>query len=968
MESSTTPQRLGGDNTQIAGPDAGKMLTPDEIRRRRIEALDRSTAAATTATHDDNNNVKAPPSPAIAVAAAAASSVALESEATRVPVANIPNVILTNHDTSYFPDDEVDDELQAALALSLQDVAAEVHKSTTMNETSKSSMKSYVNDGTNEQQRPSQGSLPPDQSTFDKMHVSSSSEAATIWQEPLQNMTMYHKILWDDQLTTESDKNRWVSQGIDVRSAVNSNVMMDFDTTNSEGIEILQHEPHQPIDSSSIMDVITASHLSWGLVQHHGGPCGVLAAIQAELLRTLLYTTTSHNGENQCATMAAEMTEPHNIRKALARAIAIVLSRAAMTAACTNTSTYKSEKCENPTAVRIVLPTNDNQDLTWQDLEPWYSESDSSVPSSSLKVYCLPIPAIGDSSLPTTTATNVPLHQVESNAVTPKRQKVLIDDVCAEASTSATRHDASLHSRIDKMACLVEKFLLDENHDASSSNNSTSPAVSPLDCFRRPGGVLLLVISLIATRTIPMIMGDFDDPTDTRLTGQFGHCSQELINLLLTGQAVSNVFDNTLSPSGDMVCRGIQSRPVIGYLTQLEAMRYCEVGGYYKMPLFPIWVVGSTSHFTVLFGDLAALKESKSDMLLDECRRAFKAVEGGEENGFIQTEHLATVLKKLNIDLGSSIESDEVARIQTLSASLEVSGAGIILWDDFWKAASRLLTGATLETVLHSADKIGSISPINVDNADAPPLLLSNFAANADVQFKPEARRPTGVASGHTNYIESDEEMARRLAAEWESAGASGMMALTSAAENHLNFPTALVDTDPQPGSMGDEEYAQYLQRQYDSESAVDAALVGGESGSVAAISGSPFPVLSDTDETSSIPATPTRNILAGEDDYMDTKPAAQMTTSTESLPFEQYGDSFSLYHYNGLRGGVLTPFRITRLTAEEAVGASIALNRGTGGASTHGASGTQDLEDVLRTKWPSCVINWLGKTPPCID
>ena len=386
------------------------------------------------------------------------------------------------------------------------------------------------------------------------------------------------------------------------------------------------------------------------------------------------------------------------------------------------------------------------------------------------------------------------------------------------------------------------------------------------------------------------------------------------------------------------------------------------------MPLFPIWVVGSTSHFTVLFGDLAALKESKSDMLLDECRRAFKAVEGGEENGFIQTEHLATVLKKLNIDLGSSNESDEVARIQTLSASLEVSGAGIILWDDFWKAASRLLTGATLETVLHSADKIGSISPINVDNADAPPLLLSNFAANADVQFKPEARRPTGVASGHTNYIESDEEMARRLAAEWESAGASGMMALTSAAENHLNFPTALVDTDPQPGSMGDEEYAQYLQRQYDSESAVDAALVGGESGSVAAISGSPFPVLSDTDETSSIPATPTRNVLAGEDDYMDTKPAAQMTTSTESLPFEQYGDSFSLYHYNGLRGGVLTPFRVTRLTAEEAVGASIALNRGTGGASTHGASGTQDLEDVLRTKWPSCVINWLGKTPPCID
>jgi hypothetical protein len=369
-----------------------------------------------------------------------------------------------------------------------------------------------------------------------------------------------------------------------------------------------------------------------------------------------------------------------------------------------------------------------------------------------------------------------------------------------------------------------------------------------------------------------------------------------------------------------------------------------------------------------LFGDPAALKESKSDMLLDECRRAFKAVEGGEENGFIQTDQLSTVLENLNIDLGSTSESDRVARIQTLTASLEVSGAGIILWDDFWKAASRLLTGASLETVLHSADALGSLSPINMDNANAPPPLISNFAVNSDIHFKPEARRPEGSASVHANYIESDEEMARRLTAEYEHDGATGMLALSNAAETHLNFPPSLVGVDPEPGSMGDEEYAQYLQRQFDQENAVDAAFANEENGSVAAISGSPFPVLSDTDETASIPTTPTQNALAREDDFEDTKMTAQMTSLTESLVFEQYGDTFSLYHYNGLRGGILTPFRVTRLTAEEAVGASIALNRGTGVASSHGSNGTQDLEDVLRTKWPSCAINWLGQTPPCID
>ena len=58
-----------------------------------------------------------------------------------------------------------------------------------------------------------------------------------------------------------------------------------------------------------------------------------------------------------------------------------------------------------------------------------------------------------------------------------------------------------------------------------------------------------------------------------------------------------------MTVSEELKCHGIQARPAIGYLSILESLRYCEVGGYYKSPLFPIWVVGSTSHFSVLFGD-----------------------------------------------------------------------------------------------------------------------------------------------------------------------------------------------------------------------------------------------------------------------------------------------------------------------------------------------------------------------------
>lgn len=60
--------------------------------------------------------------------------------------------------------------------------------------------------------------------------------------------------------------------------------------------------------------------------------------------------------------------------------------------------------------------------------------------------------------------------------------------------------------------------------------------------------------------------------------GQFGHCNQELINLLLSGQATTNVFDgNKVLGDAGMTIHGVGHRCEIGYLTQLEALRYCEV-------------------------------------------------------------------------------------------------------------------------------------------------------------------------------------------------------------------------------------------------------------------------------------------------------------------------------------------------------------------------------------------------------
>lgn len=70
----------------------------------------------------------------------------------------------------------------------------------------------------------------------------------------------------------------------------------------------------------------------------------------------------------------------------------------------------------------------------------------------------------------------------------------------------------------------------------------------------------------------------------TIVIGQFGHCNQDLINLLLTGKATSNVMDGEMimgddaaSGGGYLSIRGVAQRSVIGYLTHLEALRYCQV-------------------------------------------------------------------------------------------------------------------------------------------------------------------------------------------------------------------------------------------------------------------------------------------------------------------------------------------------------------------------------------------------------
>ncbi|XP_069442827.1 probable ubiquitin carboxyl-terminal hydrolase MINDY-4 isoform X4 [Ovis canadensis] len=94
-----------------------------------------------------------------------------------------------------------------------------------------------------------------------------------------------------------------------------------------------------------------------------------------------------------------------------------------------------------------------------------------------------------------------------------------------------------------------------------------------------PYGCVLLTLSAILSRSTELVRQDFDVPT-SHLIGAHGYCTQELVNLLLTGKAVSNVFNDVVeldSGNGNItLLKGISTRSDIGFLSLFEHYNVCQ--------------------------------------------------------------------------------------------------------------------------------------------------------------------------------------------------------------------------------------------------------------------------------------------------------------------------------------------------------------------------------------------------------
>lgn len=187
-------------------------------------------------------------------------------------------------------------------------------------------------------------------------------------------------------------------------------------------------------------------------------------------------------------------------------------------------------------------------------------------------------------------------------------------------------------------------------------------------------GVLCFVYSVVLTRGVENIISDIGLMGEPSLIDNtFGHGNQSLLNLIVTGVATPNVFDFTRNVDGmDLV--GVQKQNDIGFLTLLEALRYCKAGDFLKCPRYPIWIIGSESHLSLLFSSESALcSEDKSPFKV--ARAAFDTYDC-EGNGFIPTADLKNVLEKLEM-----VCDDEY--VEFMVEGLDPDSTGIILFPVF---------------------------------------------------------------------------------------------------------------------------------------------------------------------------------------------------------------------------------------------------------------------------------------------
>ncbi|XP_075210879.1 putative ubiquitin carboxyl-terminal hydrolase MINDY-4 [Lycorma delicatula] len=216
---------------------------------------------------------------------------------------------------------------------------------------------------------------------------------------------------------------------------------------------------------------------------------------------------------------------------------------------------------------------------------------------------------------PTTREINMSLIHALSNILWQAGQKkcgVIVRCNEKEDASNSDLFSGLECQKFTKLASLQAAIEKNINQFISSSRNG---------CF-------LFMVSVILSSGIKNVAADINDEVYS-LTGSNGLCSLELVTLLLTGHAVSNVFDNSMLMD-TYLFHGVSKRSDVGFLSIQEHFKIFQVGSNLKTPKYPIWIVNSENHFTVIYSDNMKLV---SDWRAERqfCIRHYDSMQNGSE-------------------------------------------------------------------------------------------------------------------------------------------------------------------------------------------------------------------------------------------------------------------------------------------------------------------------------------------------
>uniref|UniRef100_A0A3Q2CT06 Ubiquitin carboxyl-terminal hydrolase MINDY n=1 Tax=Cyprinodon variegatus TaxID=28743 RepID=A0A3Q2CT06_CYPVA len=344
---------------------------------------------------------------------------------------------------------------------------------------------------------------------------------------------------------------------------------------NKEVVDLVWGKPSGGGVSASIFrrwsqGFVFSEHEQTALKQFEGGPCAVIAPVQAFLLKNILFSRESSNWR--------QMSEEQKM------------------ALCSTLTEILESACASPSSG-----------------------------------FCLVTWAKGQSPHTST------LSKTQTQPQTQTQAALAAEDLGFE----------QFHSVLHKRTVLSVSDLREE-------------VVSLYQSWRGCCGVLLFLYSVILTKGIENIRNEIQDPTEPLIDPIHGHGSQSLVNLLVTGHAVSNVWDGDRECSG-MKLHGIHKQASVGFLTLMESLRYfcfCFEGLFLTFPFSPLPI----SSFTLSF-------------ILSSARRVFQSFDP-EDNGFIPESLLEDVMKALDL-------VSEPEYVSLVKSKLDPESLGIILLGPF---------------------------------------------------------------------------------------------------------------------------------------------------------------------------------------------------------------------------------------------------------------------------------------------